>query len=273
MKPQLSTRARSLSSSATFAMLQKSMELKQAGIDVISMSVGEPDFKTPKTIRLAAHAAIEDGWTKYSPVPGYMPLREACARKLKNENGLDYSAKQILVSNGAKQSLTNAIMAVVDTGDEVVIPTPCWVSYMQMVILAGGVPVTVRAGIEQDFKVTPAQLEAAITPRTKAIMLCSPSNPTGAIYSREELAGLAEVIARHDDIVVISDEIYEHLNYIGRHESIAQFESIRDRVVIINGVSKAYAMTGWRIGFAAGPQWLIDAANKIQGQYTSGPCS
>ncbi|MCF0168127.1 MAG: pyridoxal phosphate-dependent aminotransferase [Bacteroidales bacterium] len=273
MKPVLSTRAKSLSSSATFAMLQKSMELKQAGIDVISMSVGEPDFATPDYIKEAAHKAINDNWTKYSPVPGYMPLREACARKLKDENGLDYTAKQILISNGAKQSLCNAIMAVVDNGDEVVIPTPCWVSYMQMVILAGGIPVTVAAGIDQDFKVTAAQLEAAITPRTRAIMLCSPSNPTGAIYSRDELASLAEVIARHDDIVVISDEIYEHLNYIGGHESIAQFDSIRDRVVIINGVSKAYAMTGWRIGFAAGPQWLIDAANKIQGQYTSGPCS
>lgn len=269
----LSNRLNRLSPSATLAMSQKSGELKAQGIDIINMSVGEPDFCTPEHIKAAAVKAVEENWSRYSPVPGYPALREAIVAKLKNENGLEYTPAQISVSNGAKQSVCNTVMALVNNGDEVIIPAPYWVSYPEMVKLAGGCPVIVEAGIEQDFKITPAQLEAAITPATKALILCSPSNPTGSVYSREELAGLAEVLARHEGVYVLADEIYEHINYVGKHESIAQFESIRERVVIINGVSKAYAMTGWRIGFIAGPEWIVKGCNKLQGQYTSGPCS
>ena len=270
---QLSDRLNRLAPSATLAMSQKSSELKAQGIDVINLSVGEPDFNTPDHIKAAAIKAVEENYSRYSPVPGYPALREAIAAKLKNENGLDYAPSQILCSNGAKQSVCNAVMALVNAGDEVIIPAPYWVSYPQMVKLAEGEPVIVEAGIEQDFKITPEQLEAAITPKTRALILCSPSNPTGSVYSKAELEGLARVIARHERVVVIADEIYEHINYIGKHESIAQFDGIKDRVVIVNGVSKAYAMTGWRIGFAAGPEWVIKACNKLQGQYTSGPCS
>ena len=254
-------------------MSQKSGELKAQGIDIINMSVGEPDFNTPDHIKAAAIKAVEENWSRYSPVAGYPALREAIVKKLKNENGLDYTVDQICCSNGAKQSVCNTIMALVNDGDEVIVPAPYWVSYPEMVKLAGGEPVIVEAGIEQDFKITPAQLEAAITPKTKALILCSPSNPTGSVYSKEELQGLAEVLAKHEQVYVVADEIYEHINYVGRHESIAQFESVRDRVVIVNGVSKAYAMTGWRIGFIAGPQWIVKGCNKLQGQYTSGPCS
>ena len=254
-------------------MSQKSSELKAQGIDVINLSVGEPDFNTPDQIKAAAIKAVEENYSRYSPVPGYPALREAIAAKLKNENGLDYTPAQILCSNGAKQSVCNAIMALVNAGDEVIIPAPYWVSYPQMVKLAEGEPVIVEAGIEQDFKITPEQLEAAITPKTRALILCSPSNPTGSVYSKEELKGLAAVIAKHERVIVIADEIYEHINYIGKHESIAQFEEIKDRVVIVNGVSKAYAMTGWRIGFIAAPEWIVKGCNKLQGQYTSGPCS
>ena len=270
---QLSDRLNSLSPSATLAMSQKSAELKAQGIDIINMSVGEPDFNTPEHIKEAAKQAIEDNFSRYSPVPGYPALRNAIVAKLKNENGLDYSAAQISCANGAKQSVCNTIMSIVNQGDEVIIPAPYWVSYPEMVKLAQGTPIIVPAGIEQDFKITPAQLEAAITPQTRALILCSPSNPTGSVYSKEELAGLAEVLAKHERVIVVADEIYEHINYIGKHQSIAQFEELRERVVIINGVSKAYAMTGWRIGFAAGPEWLIKGINKLQGQYTSGPCS
>ncbi len=254
-------------------MSQKSSELKAQGVDVINLSVGEPDFNTPDHIKAAAIKAVEENYSRYSPVPGYPALREAIAAKLKKENGLDYTPAQILCSNGAKQSVCNAIMALVNAGDEVIIPAPYWVSYPQMVKLAEGEPVIVEAGIEQDFKITPAQLEAAITPKTRALILCSPSNPTGSVYSKEELQGLAEVIARHERVIVIADEIYEHINYVGKHESIAQFGEIKDRVVIVNGVSKAYAMTGWRIGFIAAPEWIVKGCNKLQGQYTSGPCS
>lgn len=254
-------------------MSQKSSELKAQGVDVINMSVGEPDFNTPDHIKEAAKKAIDENYSRYSPVAGYPSLREAIAAKLKNENHLTYAASQISCSNGAKQCVCNVIMALVGEGDEVIVPAPYWVSYPEMVKLADGTPVIVRAGIEQDFKITPKQLEEAITPRTKALILCSPSNPTGSVYSKEELKGLAEVLARHPHVYIIADEIYEHINYVGKHESIAQFEDVRDRVVIINGVSKAYAMTGWRIGFAAGPDWIIKACNKLQGQYTSGPCS
>ncbi len=269
----LSNRLNRLSPSATLAMSQKSSELKAQGVDIINMSVGEPDFNTPEHIKAAAVKAVEENWSRYSPVPGYPALREAIVAKLKNENGLDYSPAQISVSNGAKQSVCNTLMALVNSGDEVIIPAPYWVSYPEMVKLAGGTPVIVEAGIEQDFKITPRQLEAAITPATKALILCSPSNPTGSVYTREELAGLAEVLARHEQVFVVADEIYEHINYVGRHESIAQFENVRERVVIVNGVSKAYAMTGWRIGFIAGPEWVVKGCNKLQGQYTSGPCS
>ncbi len=270
---QLSDRLQRLAPSATLAMSQKSSEMKAAGIDVINMSVGEPDFNTPEHIKEAAKKAIDDNYSRYSPVPGYADLREAVAAKLKNENGLDYSACEILVSNGAKQSVCNALMALVNDGDEVIIPAPYWVSYPQMAKLAGGEPVIIEAGFEQNFKITPEQLEAAITPKTKMLILCSPSNPTGSVYSKEELGRLAEVILKHDDVFVIADEIYEHINYVGKHESIAQFDGMKERTIIVNGVSKAYAMTGWRIGYIAAPEWIVKGCNKLQGQYTSGPCS
>ncbi len=270
---QLSDRLNRLAPSATLAMSQKSSEMKAQGIDVINMSVGEPDFNTPDHIKLAAKKAIDDNYSRYSPVPGYADLRKAITEKLKRENALDYSASEILVSNGAKQSVCNAIMALVNPGDEVIIPAPYWVSYPQMVLLAGGTPVFVNAGFEQDFKMTAQQLEAAITPKTRMLILCSPSNPTGSVYGKEELKALADVILSHDDLFVLADEIYEHINYIGHHESIAQFPGMKERAIIINGVSKAYAMTGWRIGYMAAPEWIVKGCNKLQGQYTSGPCS
>ena len=270
---QLSNRLNRLAPSATLAMSQKSSEMKAQGIDVINMSVGEPDFNTPDDIKEAAKKAIDDNWSRYSPVPGYPDLRKAIVAKLKNENNLDYTINEVLVSNGAKQSVCNTIMALVNDGDEVIIPAPYWVSYPQMVKLAGGEPVIVNAGFEQNFKMTPAQLEAAITPKTRMLILCSPSNPTGSVYSKEELEGLAKVILKHEDLFVLADEIYEHINYIGKHESIAQFEGMKERSIIVNGVSKAYAMTGWRIGYIAAPEWIVKGCNKLQGQYTSGPCS
>ncbi|MCC8187891.1 MAG: pyridoxal phosphate-dependent aminotransferase [Bacteroides sp.] len=270
---QLSDRLNSLSPSETLAMSQKSNELKAQGIDVINMSVGEPDFNTPDHIKEAAKKAVDDNFSRYSPVPGYPALRNAIVEKLKKENGLEYTANQISCANGAKQSVCNVVLALVNPGDEVIIPAPYWVSYPEMVKLAEGTPVIVTAGIEQDFKITPDQLEAAITPKTKAMILCSPSNPTGSVYTQEELAGLAAVLAKYPQVIIIADEIYEHINYIGKHQSIAQFPEVFDRTVIVNGVSKAYAMTGWRIGFIAGPQWIVSACNKLQGQYTSGPCS
>ncbi len=270
---QLSNRLNRLAPSATLAMSQKSSEMKANGIDVINMSVGEPDFNTPDHIKDAAKKAIDDNFSTYSPVPGYMDLREAIVAKLKKENGLDYSVNEILVSNGAKQSVCNTVMALVNDDEEVIIPAPYWVSYPQMVKLAGGNPVIVEAGFEQNFKMTPQQLEKAITPKTKMIILCSPSNPTGSVYSKEELEGLAEVILRHDDLFVLADEIYEHINYIGKHSSIAQVPGMKERAIIVNGVSKAYAMTGWRIGYIAAPEWIVKGCNKLQGQYTSGPCS
>lgn len=270
---QLSDRLQRLAPSATLAMSQKSSEMKAQGIDVINMSVGEPDFNTPHHIKEAAKKAIDDNYSRYSPVPGYADLRKAIVEKLKNENGLDYTVNEVLVSNGAKQSVCNTVMALVNPGDEVIIPAPYWVSYPQMVKLAGGTPVIVEAGFEQNFKMTPEQLEAAITPKTRLLILCSPSNPTGSVYTKEELAGLAEVIKRHDDLFVLADEIYEHINYVGHHESIAQFPGMKERSIIVNGVSKAYAMTGWRIGYIAAPEWIVKGCNKLQGQYTSGPCS
>lgn len=254
-------------------MSQKSSEMKAQGVDVINMSVGEPDFNTPEHIKQEAKLAIDENYSKYSPVPGYPDLRQAIARKLERENHLHYTPAEILVSNGAKQSVCNTVMALVNDGEEVIIPAPYWVSYPQMVKLAGGEPVIVEAGFEQNFKMTPQQLEAAITPKTRMIILCSPSNPTGSVYSKEELEALANVILQHEDLFVLADEIYEHINYIGRHESIAQFPGMKERAIIVNGVSKAYAMTGWRIGYIAAPEWIVKGCNKLQGQYTSGPCS
>ena len=270
---QLSNRLQRLAPSATLAMSQKSAEMKAQGIDVINMSVGEPDFNTPDPIKQAAKLAIDENYSRYSPVPGYPDLRQAIARKLERENHLHYTPAEILVSNGAKQSVCNTVMALVNDGEEVIIPAPYWVSYPQMVLLAGGKPVIVEAGFEQNFKMTPEQLEAAITPNTRMIILCSPSNPTGSVYSKEELQALAEVILKHDDLFVLADEIYEHITDIGKHESIAQFPGMKERAIIVNGVSKAYAMTGWRIGYIAAPEWIVKGCNKLQGQYTSGPCS
>lgn len=254
-------------------MSQKSSELRAQGVDVINLSVGEPDFNTPEHIKEAAKRAIDENFTHYPPVPGYMDLRKAIARKLKVENGVDFAPEQIVVSAGAKHSLSNVIYALINPGDEVVIPTPAWVSYVEMVKLAGGVNVLVPAGFEQDFKVTPEQLEAAITERTRMVLLCSPSNPSGSVYTRAELQDLVEVLRRHPQVAILSDEIYEHINYGPEFVSLASFPEIADRVVVVNGVSKAYAMTGWRIGFIAAPEWIVKGCNKLQGQYTSGPCS
>ncbi|WP_407404146.1 pyridoxal phosphate-dependent aminotransferase [Sodaliphilus sp.] len=269
----VSDRIQALAPSATLAMSQKSNELKAQGVDVINLSVGEPDFNTPDHVKQAAHEAIDANFSFYTPVPGYMSLRQAVCAKLKNENGLDFTPDQIVVGNGAKHALCNVIMALVNPGDEVVIPTPAWVSYVQMVNLAGGENVLVPATLDTCFKISPEQLEAAITPKTKLVILCSPSNPTGSVYSRDELQALVQVIARHEGVMVVADEIYEHINYVGRHESMAQFAEIKDRVIIINGVSKAYAMTGWRIGYIAAPLWVAKAVVKLQGQYTSGASS
>ena len=270
---QLSNRLQRLAPSATLAMSQKSSEMKAQGIDVINMSVGEPDFNTPDHIKNAAKLAIDENYSRYSPVPGYPELRQAIARKLERENHLYYQPSEILVSNGAKQSVCNTVMALVNPGEEVIIPAPYWVSYPQMALLAGGTPVFVEATFEQNFKMTPEQLEAAITPKTKLLILCSPSNPTGSVYNKEELRALANIILKHEDLYVLADEIYEHINYVGHHESIAQFPGMKERTIIVNGVSKAYAMTGWRIGYIAAPEWIVKGCNKLQGQYTSGPCS
>ena len=266
---KISERVMALSPSATFAMSQKAADLKATGLDVISLSVGEPDFNTPDHIKEAAKKAIDDNFSFYTPVPGYLSLREAICRKLKRENGLDFTPAQIVVGNGAKQELCDVILSVVNKGEEVLIPVPAWVSYMEMVKIAEGVPVLIYAGPEQKFKVTPQQLEAAITPKTKAVLICSPSNPTGSVYSKEELQGLVNVLARYPDIIVIADEIYEHITYVGPTTSLASFPEIKDRVVVINGVSKAYAMTGWRIGYCAAPLPIAKAVSKLHGQYTS----
>lgn len=269
---QLSERLNRLAPSATLAMSQKSNEMKAQGIDVINMSVGEPDFNTPEHIKEAGKKAIDDNFSKYSPVPGYADLREAISEKLKCENGLQYSTAEIIVGTGGKQSVCNSILALVNPGDEVIIPAPYWVSYPQMVKLAGGTPVIVRTAFDNDFKMTADQLGKAITPKTKMLILCSPSNPTGSVYTQEELDELAKVVLNHPDLYVLSDEIYEHINYIGKHASIAASQDMRERTIICNGVSKAYAMTGWRLGWVAAPEWIIKGLNKLQGQYTSGTC-
>ena len=270
---QLSDRLNRLAPSATLAMSQRSGEMKAQGINVINMSVGEPDFMTPDHVKEAGKKAIDDNFSKYSPVPGYLSLRKAIANKLKRENNLNYSASEVIVGTGGKQGVCNTILALVNPGDEVIIPAPYWVSYPQMVKLAGGEPVIVPAGIEQDFKVTADQLKAAITSRTKFIILCSPSNPTGSVYTKGELEALAKIVLEHNDLFVLSDEIYEHINYIGCHASIAACEGMKERTIICNGVSKAYAMTGWRLGWVAAPEWIIKGLNKLQGQYTSGTSS
>lgn len=269
----LSNRLMSLSESETLVMSQKSAELKAQGVDVINLSVGEPDFSTPEHIKEAAKKAIDDNFSFYSPVTGFLDLRKAICDKLKKENNLTYAPDQIVCSNGAKQAICNVILAIINKGDEVIIPAPYWVSYPEMVKLAEGAPVVISAGIDQDFKVTAAQLEDAITPKTKAVVLCSPSNPTGSVYSQSELKALADVLSNHPNVYVISDEIYEHINYVGKHESIAQFEELMNQMIIVNGVSKCYAMTGWRIGWIAAPKAIASACSKLQGQYTSGPCS
>lgn len=269
----VSRRVQGLAASATLAMSQKSNELRARGVDVINLSVGEPDFPTPGHIKAAACKAIEENYTRYSPVPGYMSLRQAVAEKLSRENGLTFSPDQIVVSTGAKQALCNVILSTVNPGDEVILPTPCWVSYVEMVKLAEGVSVQVPAGIDTDFKITPAQLEAAITPRSRMLLLCSPSNPTGSVYTKGELQALVDVLARHPQIIVMADEIYEHINYTDGFTSLGSFPEIADRTVIINGVSKAYAMTGWRIGYCAAPLPVAKACSKLQGQYTSGASS
>jgi len=270
---RLSDRINAMAPSATLAMSQKSSELRAQGVDVINLAVGEPDFFTPDHIKTAAKQAVDDNFSFYSPVPGYLSLRQAVCNKLRRENGLEYAPEEIVVGNGAKHELCNVVMALVNPGDEVIIPTPCWVSYVQMVNLTGGKSVLLSATMEQHFKVTAEQLEAAITDKTRLMIICSPSNPTGAIYNHDELQAIATVLARHPQVMVIADEIYEHINYVGKHYSLAQFQEIRDQVVIVNGVSKSYAMTGYRIGYIAAPLWVAKAVTKLQGQYTSGVSS
>lgn len=270
---KISNRVESLSPSQTLAMSQKSTELRAQGVDVINLSVGEPDFNTPDHIKEAAKRAIDENFTFYTPVAGYMSLRKAIAENLRQVNGVEYAPEQIVVSGGAKQALCNAILAVVNPSDEVIIPTPAWVSYVEMVKLAEGKNVLVPAGIEQDFKITPRQLREAITPRTRLIILCSPSNPTGSVYSRSELQALVDVLKEHPQVTIVADEIYQHINFTGSFTSLGAFPEISDRVIVVNGVSKAYAMTGWRIGFIAAPLNLAKAATKLQSQYTSNPSS
>ncbi len=270
---QPSQRIQALAASQTLAMSQRSSELRARGVDVINLSVGEPDFHTPDHIKEAAKRAIDENFTGYTPVPGYMSLRKAIADNLQLTDGVAYDPAQIVVSGGAKQALCNVILSLVNPGDEVIIPTPAWVSYFEMVKLAEGTTVKVAASIEQNFKISAEQLRAAITPRTRALLLCSPSNPTGSVYSREELQALVDVLRDYPDIFVISDEIYQHINFTGSYTSMGAFPELEGRVAVINGVSKAYAMTGWRIGFVAAPLWLAKACTKLQGQYTSCPSS
>lgn len=269
----LSDRINNLSESATLKMTKLGRELASKGVNVISLSVGEPDFNTPEHVKDAAKKALDENWTRYSPVPGYPELRQAIVNKLKTENNLDYDISQIVVSTGAKQSLSNVILTLINPGDEVIIPTPYWVSYSEMVVLAEGKSVFINTEIDNNFKITPEQLEAAITPKTKLFMFSSPNNPTGTVYSKDELAALAKVFEKHPQVFILSDEIYEHINFVDKHESIAQFESIKDRVIIINGFSKAFAMTGWRLGYIAANKTIAAANDKLQGQTTSGTCS
>ncbi len=269
----LSDRIKNLEESATLAMTRKSRELQCKGLDIINLSIGEPDFNTPGFIKDAAKKALDENYTHYPPVPGYQELREAICLKLKRDNNLDYKPAQIVVSTGAKQSLANCVLSVVNPGDEVIVPAPYWVSYSELVKLAEGLPVYVTAGIESDFKITPAQLEAAITERTKLLMFNSPCNPTGSVYTQEELTGLADVLLKYPQVFIISDEIYEYINFSGKHHSLASFDGLKERVALVNGVSKGYAMTGWRLGYMAAHPAIAEACNKMQGQMTSGTCS
>lgn len=269
----LSDRIKSMSASQTLAMAQKSRELKEKGIDVIDLSVGEPDFNTPDDVKEAGKKAIDDNYSKYPPVPGYNDLRAAISRKFREENGLSYTPDQIVVSAGGKHSLINVILSIINPGDEVIIPAPYWVSYYDQVILAEGKPVIVEASMENDFKITAGQLENAITPKTRLLIFNSPSNPTGMVYTRDEMEEIARVVAKHEGVFILSDEIYEHITFSGSHVSMASFDFIYDRVITVNGVSKAYAMTGWRIGYIGAPLWIAKACNKLQGQFTSGVCS
>jgi len=269
----LSDRINMLSESETLAMTRKSRELRAKGYDVINLSIGEPDFNTPEFIKEAAKAAIDQNRTHYPPVPGYPELRQAICEKLKRDNGLDYTPEQIVVSGGAKHSIANVILCLVNKGDEVIVPAPYWVSYKEIIKLAEGIPVVVEATLDNDFKITAKQIEAVITPKTKVLIYSSPCNPTGSVYSAEELKAIAEVIEAHPGIYIISDEIYELIRFEGTHESIAQFDFIKDRVVTINGVSKGFAMTGWRVGYMAAPTEIARACDKLQGQVTSATCS
>ena len=270
---ELSDRLQAMEESATIAMSQKSRELKAEGLDVISLSLGEPDFNTPEFIKDAAIQGMKDNYTKYTPVPGYEDLRQAISNKFKRDNNLDYPINQIVVSTGAKQSIANVVLSMVNNGDEVIIPAPYWVSYIEIVKVSEGIPVAISAGIENDFKITGAQLESAITKKTKMVIFSTPCNPTGSVYSKEELRDLADVLVRYPHIVVIADEIYEHINFGTKHESLAQVADIKKQVVTINGVSKAWAMTGWRLGYIGASKEIAAACSKIQGQFTSGTSS
>jgi aspartate aminotransferase len=269
----LSDRINLISESQTIAMARKSRELKAQGIDIISLSLGEPDFATPEVIKQAAIKAINDNFSYYTHVSGYVELREAIARKFKRDNNLDYTADEIVVSTGAKQSIANAVLCLINPGDEVLIPTPFWVSYLEILKLADGVPIMIDTEIENDFKVTAAQIEKHITPKTRMLIFSTPCNPTGSVYNKQELREIADVIKKYDELYIISDEIYEHINFVGGHESMAQFDDIKDRVITINGVSKGFAMTGWRGGIMAAPKWIAQACDKMQGQFTSATCS
>jgi len=269
----LSERIKAMAASATLAMAQKSRELKAKGLDIISLSLGEPDFNTPDYIKEAAKKAVDDNYSKYPPVPGYNDLREAISKKFREENGISYTPDQIIVSAGGKHSLINVLLSVINPGDEVIILAPYWGSYFDQILLAEGKPVIVKAELENDFKVKPEQIEAAITPRTRMMIFNSPSNPTGMVYSREEMEAIAEVISKHEGIFIMSDEVYEHILFEGEHVSMATFDFIYDRVITVNAVSKAYAMTGWRIGYIGAPKWIVNACDKLQGQFTSGVSS
>ena len=270
---KLSDRINNLAESQTLAMAKKSRELQAQGKDIISLSIGEPDFNTPDFIKEAAKKAIDNNITRYTPVPGILEVRKAISEKFKRDNNLNYTSEQIVVSTGAKQSIANVILSMVNPGEEVIVPIPYWVSYIETIKLAEGIPVTIPTSVESNFKITPEQLKKAITPKTKMMVFSTPCNPSGSVYSKEELKALAEVIIQYPDLYVISDEIYEYINFIGKHESLAQFDFIYDRVITVNGVSKGYAMTGWRIGYIGAPKWIADACEKMQGQFTSGACS
>ncbi|MBP9069963.1 MAG: pyridoxal phosphate-dependent aminotransferase [Bacteroidia bacterium] len=269
----LSEKVKEIAESQTIAMARKSRELKAQGIDIISLSLGEPDFPTPEIIKKAAKDAIDNNFSYYTHVSGYLELREAICKKFKRDNNLEYTPEEIVVSTGAKQSIANAVLCIINPGDEVIVPAPYWVSYLEILKLAGGVPKIINASIDADFKITPQQLEAAITPKTRMIILSTPCNPTGSVYSKDELKALADVVKKYDELYILSDEIYEHINFVGKHESFAQFDFIKDRVITINGVSKGFAMTGWRGGILAAPKWIAQACDKMQGQFTSATCS